>query len=334
MQLLNNTERIFLMNIYGKKNALDIISSMLDNDRLAHSFLFYGEKGTGKKFFARYTAMLVMCSSRTGGKPCGKCRSCRNIMKNMHPDVIRIEHSGKLNGFSVDSIRKVCSEAAVFPNESSCKIYIFDDADAISVPAQNALLKTIEEPPEFTYFIFTASSKNVFLDTIISRIISVGISPCTENECRNALGELDFNDEDINSAVSAFGGNIGNCISFITDTNFRKDAELTKTLTDCIINNDEYGFLAAISAAETDRNNLKRIFTMLDDQIRDSIVLKFYNDDLKGCYHEGAQKLSEKLALSQCEKIHFFLEKSTEYINSNVSSKLVTAYLCRNIAAC
>ncbi len=322
------------MNIYGKKNALNIISSMLDNNRLAHSFLFYGEKGTGKKFFAEYVSMLIMCSSRKDGKPCGKCRSCRNIMKNIHPDLIRVAHSGKLNGFPVDSIRKVCSEAAVFPNESSCKIYIFDDADAISVSAQNALLKTIEEPPEFTYFIFTAASKNVFLDTIISRVISVGITECTEDECRNALKEHDFSDNDINSAVSAFGGNIGNCISYITDSGFRDTAELTKTLTDCIINNDEYGFLAAISKAEPDRNILKRIFAMLDDQIRDSIVLKFNNDDLRGCYHEGAEKLSEKLAVSQCERIHFLLEKSTEYINSNVSSKLVTAYLCRNIADC
>lgn len=322
------------MNAYGKNNIINIISSMIKNNRLAHSFLIYGDKGLGKKFLAKYISMLILCNDKTDGIPCGKCRSCHNIIKNIHSDVISVPHSGKLNGFSVETIRNICREASVFPNDGDKKIYIIDDADAISISAQNILLKTIEEPPEFAYFIFTASSKNVFLDTIISRVISLGVSECTAEECRMALAELQFDENDINSAISAFSGNIGNCIAYINDESFRQIAELTKLLTDCIINNDEYGFLTAISKAETDKRTLRQVIYMLDLQIRDSMILKFNDNSLSGCYHEGAKKLSEKMALSKGEKIHSLLNETIECINSNVNVKLITASLCRNIADC
>lgn len=322
------------MNIYGKDNAVNTVSSMIKKQRLAHSFLLYGEKGAGKKFFAKYMAMMMLCKDGIDGVPCGKCRICRNIENDVHSDVIEVQHSGKLGGFSAETVRNICSDAYVFPNEGDRKIYIFSDADAISVSAQNILLKTIEEPSEFTYFIFTASSKNVFLETIISRVISLGISPCKNDECLTALEEYGIDKDDAENAVDMLGGNIGNCLSYINDENFRETVELTKNLAECIINKDEYGFLKAVSSAESDRNMLKQVIYMLDGIIRDSMVMKFDENLSSGCYKNGAEKLSEKTALEKCEKIHSLLSEAVQCINSNVNIKIITASLCRSISDC
>lgn len=322
------------MNIYGKNNALNIVSSMVRNNRLAHSFLIHGEKGTGKKFFSKYMTMLILCEENSDGKPCMKCRSCRNAAQNIHPDVIYAEHSGKLNGFRKETIDEICRSSIILPNNGDKKVYVFNDADAITVQAQNTLLKTIEEPSSFSYFIFTASSKNVFLDTVISRVVSIGITEPTPDECRKALEDMEYSSEQIENAVSSLGGNIGNCISYIENEDFRNNVELTKILADCIIKNDEYGFLKAVSSVESDKESFRQIIYLLDSIIRDSIVMR-YSDSLSyGCYHDGAVRMSETTALSRCEKIHQALEFSLESMNSNVSIRLIASSLCGSIAGC
>ncbi len=320
------------MNVYGKQNAVDIISAMKKNNRLAHSFLIWGEKGTGKKFLSKYTAMLIMCNNSVNGKPCLECRSCRNIMNDVHTDVIYAEHSGKLNGFRKEIIEEICRNSIITPNDAERKVYIFNDADAITVQAQNTLLKTIEEPSDFSYFIFTASSKNIFLDTILSRVVSVGITECSIDETRKALNEMNFKSDEIENAVSLLGGNIGNCISYITDEKFRNIVELTKVLADCIINNNEYIFLKTISDAESDREIFKTVVYFLDRIIRDSMIMKFNENISSGFYHNGAVRMSETVALSKCEKIHYALENALECVSSNVNIRLVTSALCGNIA--
>ncbi len=319
------------MNIYGKSNALNIVSSMAKSNKLSHSFIIYGEKGTGKKFFSKYLTMLIMCNDLKDGKPCFKCRICRNIINNVHTDVTYAEHSGKLNGFRKETIDEVCRNSVITPNDSSRKVYIFNDADAITVQAQNTLLKTIEEPSDFSYFIFTAQSKNVFLDTVISRSVSIGIVEPTIEECKTALEEMNFEENDIDSAISSLGGNIGNCVSYIKDESFKNIVDLTKSLIDCIINNDEYAFLKSISSVENDRDSFKTMLFLFDKIIRDSIVMKFDENIYSGCYYEGAKKMAETVSLSKCKKIHSTLEEALECINSNVNIKLISAALCGTI---
>lgn len=322
------------MNIYGKDNAVNVVSSMIKNNRLAHSFLIYGNKGVGKKFLARYIAKLIMCRNKNSDNPipCGKCRSCMNIDKNVHADIIFAEHSGKLGGFSVETAREVCREALVYPNDSDAKIYMFEDADAISISVQNILLKTIEEPPEFTYFIFTASSKDIFLDTVISRVISLGVSECSNTECISALAEYGFTAEEVSPAVEAFGGNIGNCLAYMNDEIFRHTAELTKILAECIINNDEYGFLAAL--ADADKNIFRQIISMLDTIVRNSMVIKYDDNLTTGCYPAECQRLSGMMSTERGCKIHALFNEALELVKSNVNIKLVCASLCRNIFDC
>lgn len=319
------------MKVYGKENIVDIVSSMINKNRLAHSFLLYGEKGTGKKFMADYISKMIMCRNSENGIPCGKCHVCRNIDKGIYSDVVRAEHSGKLGGFSVETVREICADTNVFPNEGERKVYIFSDCDAISAGVQNKLLKTIEEPPEFVYFIFTAPSKEIFLDTVISRVVSMAVHEVSRKECFEALAEHGFSHDECQKAVDMLGGNIGKCILYMKDEKFRKTVELTKKLADCIINREEYQFLTAISSPEIDRAAFKDIIYILDNIIRDSVVIRFDSGLSSGCYAHEAAELSEKLSLSKAENIHSQLMKSLEYLDSNVNFKVITASLCRSI---
>ena len=150
------------MKLYGNKYFTGTVQSMLKSGRLAHCFIIFGEKGVGKKTAAGYLAKALVCTGEEE-RPCGRCRACRLAEENAHPDIIFPETAGKLNTYNIETVREVRSGAYVKPNDGNAKAYIFRDADNIKLPAQNALLKIIEEPPEFAYFIFTASSKSAFL---------------------------------------------------------------------------------------------------------------------------------------------------------------------------
>lgn len=317
------------IKIYSNNNTLNTLSSMLQSNRLAHSFLIYGDRGLGKKTIAKYFAMSLICEN-SQNTPCQHCVACKNILNDNHPDVIWVEHSGKLQGFSAETVRNICSDAFVTPNNANKKVYIFADADNITVQAQNALLKLVEEPPNFTYFIFTAKAKNVFLTTIISRIISLGVSECTEAECRLALEERGFLNDDIDDAISCFHGNIGLCISYIQDEKLQETVKLTKAITNAIINRNEYELTVAFAVVEKDRNMAKTALTLLDKQFHDALTAKFIERFI-GCYPSGSKKLSQKITSSSCEELHLLVRNAMSQIDSNVNLKLILSTLCGEI---
>ena len=260
------------MKLYGNEHALAALEAMCTSGRLPHSFLIYGEQGTGKKTLAWYLAARLLCEGAQ--KPCGSCKPCHNLEHRQHPDVMEIPHSGKTGGFSVESIRRVCADAYKTPNNGMRKLYLFTDADHMTVQAQNALLKLVEEPPDFTYFVFTAQSRHAFLETILSRVSAIGTSPCTDAQCTQALLSAGHTPEEAARAVSVFHGNIGRCLAYLTDPGLQETVALTKKLADSIMNRDEYALLAALTACSTDKSRLMTALELLDRQLRDALCLR------------------------------------------------------------
>lgn len=319
--------------IYGNVYALRAFSSMFSSGRIPQSFLIYGEKGLGKKMLARRLAMALLCDSPQNGVPCGECRSCRSAAKNIHPDIIYPEQSGKLRTYTVEECRKVCADAWISPNDGKRKVYIFEDSDNIRTAAQNALLKIIEEPPSFVYFIFTAPSRDVFLPTIISRVTSIGASPCTEDECAAALALRGFESEDISAAMGAFGCNIGMCLEYLDSEQLRNITALTKKAADSIIGSNEYELLKIFSSADLkDRHILVQFLEMFDRVIRDSVALKYSdNGTVTGCYRKGSEKLSQKFSAKTAERIHTAVSRAADDVRANVNQGLVMSALCGEI---
>lgn len=322
-----------MKKIQGNNLLISNLCNMKKSGRTAHTVLFYGEKGTGKKLMAEFYTSLLMCRNPIDNMPCGMCSACKNIQAGTHPDVIYVETSGKLGGYSVDTARKICSDAFIKPNnDTGCKVYVFRDCHNMDVRTQNTLLKIIEEPPEYVYFIFTSETKADFLPTIISRCVCFGISPCTEQQAENALSESNFSPADIQKAIKCFHGNIGMCMEYINNENLRRQVDLTKQLADSIIRKDEYALDTALFTLNKNRNDVRTVLSMLDKLIRDSAVLI---QDTKaqniGCFREGAMKLSYILTSRQAEKIHYSIERAWHTVECNVNIPLALSALCAEI---
>ena len=134
-----------LPTLYGKKSLQTTLSRMASGERLAQSFLFYGDAGLGRKTVAHWFSALLLCEHPENGQPCGHCKSCHNLQKDCHPDLILVPHSGKLGGFSVETVRQICSSVSIPPNNGNRKVYLFLDCDQMDDRAQNLLLKQLEE---------------------------------------------------------------------------------------------------------------------------------------------------------------------------------------------
>ncbi|MCM1480469.1 MAG: hypothetical protein NC085_12255, partial [Muribaculaceae bacterium] len=177
------------MRLYSKEQPAAAVEAMKRTGRFPHAFLLTGERGVGKKVFADYIAMTLLCEN---GNACGQCRHCKRILANTHPDVIKPEKSGKKQIYNMETMRNICADAYVMPNDCDAKAYVFTDCADIEERTQNVLLKLIEEPPDTVYFIFTAVNGGVFLPTIRSRVITLGIPECSQEDCLNALLDMGY----------------------------------------------------------------------------------------------------------------------------------------------
>ena len=319
--------------IFGNHQLLSTMEAMAESGRTAHSLILYGEKGSGRRTIAGYYAQLLMCGNKINGKPCGVCPACRTIAEGVNPDVVYPQRSGKLGGYSVETVAGVASDAYVKPNNSSgVKVYIFTDCDNFDIRPQNKLLKLIEEPPDYAFFIFTARSKSAFLATIISRCVCFGVSLCTEDETKEALAARDIPAADIGSAVNCFHGNIGRCLEYLSDEGLRRRVDLTKSLADSIIRRDEYSLNSVIFPASRERSDGIEVLSMLDLLVRDAAVLSKDNAaPAIGCCREAAQRLSEQITAYQAIRMHMHIERARRAIDSNVNMPLVFAALCADI---
>lgn len=325
-----------MKNIYGNEFLKATLANMVSCGRTAHTVLFYGEKGCGKKLMAQYYTELLLCENPQPEAPCGRCNACTNSQKGFHPDVLYVEKSGKLAGYSVETARAICSDAFIKPNNSSRrKVYIFCDCHNMDVRTQNTLLKIIEEPPDYAYFIFTSESKSDFLPTIISRCVCFGVSPCTEEQASASLAEDGFSQQEIADAVACFHGNIGMCRAYLIDDKLRSMVNLTKDITNSIISKDEYALNQLFFTLGKERQDVRNTLSLLDKLVRDAAVLgKDSSAETIGCWREGAVRLSGEIAPYQAVKIHRAVEKAWGAVELNVNIPLALAALSGEIINC
>lgn len=152
--------------ILGQEHIVRILKNQIETDSTSHAYLFCGTRGTGKTTTARILAKGLNCLSEESGKPCGKCSACKNIKEGTYLDVVEIDAASN-NG--VDNIRELRESIKYPPAVGRKKVYIIDEVHMLSSGAFNALLKTLEEPPEYVVFILATTEPQKLPSTILSR---------------------------------------------------------------------------------------------------------------------------------------------------------------------
>lgn len=174
-------------DVVGQKQLTDNLRSALKYNKISHAYLIQGERLSGKMMIADIFARALQCENAEGDKPCNQCRSCKQAMNQNHPDILYVQHE-KPNVISVDNIRQqINGDIAIKPYSGVHKIYIVDEAEKMNVQAQNALLKTLEEPPEYAVILLLATRVEAMLQTILSRCVVLNTRPVHEDMIKEYL---------------------------------------------------------------------------------------------------------------------------------------------------
>ena len=173
--------------VKGQEHIVTTLQNQIKANRIGHAYLFCGTRGTGKTSIAKIFAKAVNCESPIDGSPCGVCQTCKNISAGASMNVIEIDAASN-NG--VDNIREIRENVAYSPTEGKYKVYIIDEVHMLSIGAFNALLKTLEEPPEYVIFILATTEAHKIPITILSRCQRYDFKRITAETICDRLREL------------------------------------------------------------------------------------------------------------------------------------------------
>jgi DNA polymerase-3 subunit delta' len=195
-------------NILGNDKIKETLENSVKLNKASHSYLFIGIEGIGKKMIAKEFAKMILCTSEN--KYCNKCKSCIEFDTDNNPDFTIIEPDG--NSIKIEQIRELQKRVSEKPIISDKKVYIINDSDKMTTEAQNCLLKTLEEPPEFVTIILIGANESAFLSTIKSRCMIIHFEKLPNEAIEKYLKE-NFQIE-INSEImlNACQGSIGKAI--------------------------------------------------------------------------------------------------------------------------
>ena len=173
--------------VYGQDVIVKTLKNIIKNDKLSHAYLFTGPRGTGKTSSAKLFAKAINCLNNKDGDACNECENCKSFNNNSNPDIIEIDAASN-NG--VDEIREIKNKVSLVPSMSKYKVYIIDEVHMLSIGAFNALLKTLEEPPEYIIFILATTEPQKIPATIISRCQRFDFKSISHDKMKQCLENI------------------------------------------------------------------------------------------------------------------------------------------------
>lgn len=323
-------------DVVGHRNIIKYIESAVASDAVSHAYILNGERGSGKKLLANLFSMSLQCQNREAdGDACGKCQSCRQAMSGNHPDIIRVTHE-KPNTISVDDIRaQVNNDIVIKPYSSKYKIYIIADADLMTVQAQNALLKTLEEPPQYAVIMLLTENAEVLLPTIRSRCVMMKLRNIKDQLVKKYLMEqMEVPDYKADVCVAFAQGNMGKAIMLATSEYFN---EIKEDAVHLLRNIDEMNVSDLMEAVKRCMSYKLEIGDYLDViaiWYRDVLIYKATKNVDRVVFSDQLRYIRERASKSSYEGIENILdalEKAKARIKANVNFELTMELLLLTI---
>ncbi len=254
---MKDFEIMTIDNFNLSKREKDALLSYAKNGTFPQTFLVEGATLKERVDFAEFLANMIVCRSNDK-KPCGICPACIKCASKSNPDIKHFGEEKENYSFKVEFSRQIKQDAFVIPNDSDKKVYIITEAQNMNEAAENAMLKILEEPPSFDYFILTCSSKNAMLDTVISRADVISLSQQDEPVCEKAV-----------------------------------TAACDIALALC--SDSEIELLTALSVINSDKNLFLDVTTVLTRIFADALIFK-QTEQLSSDYEKTVQTLTNKLS--------------------------------------
>ncbi len=320
-------------DVVGQEQIVEHLKAAVKMKKVSHAYILQGERSSGKEFIAKVFAMALQCEKQ-GGDPCGQCRSCKQAAGGNHPDIIRVSHE-KPNTIGVEDIRKVTGDIAIKPYSSDKKIYIINEAEKMTVQAQNALLKTLEEPPEYAVILLLTTNVEALLPTIQSRCVLLTMKPVRDDAVKKFLMEnLMIPEYKADVCVAFARGNVGKAKALASSEEFdniKSDAvTLLKYIRDMEINE----IVAAIKKIAEYKFDINDYLDILSVWYRDVLLFKATNDVNHLIFKDETQyikKTADRSAYEGIEEILDALEKAKSRLKANVNFDLTMELLLLTI---
>lgn len=317
-------------NIIGHEEIIRHLKSAMETGKVSHSYIFTGEPGSGKKLLATTFAMTLQCE-RGGTEPCQKCDSCKKAQGKNHPDIIVVNHE-KPGTITIDEVREqVIHDVDIKPYCSSHKIYIIPDADMMTVQAQNALLKTIEEPPEYAVIMLLTSNADALLPTILSRCVRLDLKVVDDSLVKKYLMErLHIPDYQAEVDASFAQGSIGKAKEAATSEEFSTMTQNALKILKYANKMEVYELADEIRNLAADKQNINDYLDIFQFWFRDVLMFKATREIDNLVFKQEINFIKEQASLrsyENLEKILEALDKTKVRLRANVNFELALELL-------
>ena len=316
--------------VVGHEEIISHLQNAIRLGKVSHAYIFGGEHGSGKKLLASLFAMTLQCQEH-GIEPCMKCASCKKALNKNHPDIINLTHE-KPNSIGIDEIRdQLINDVGIKPYESPYKIYIVNDADKLTLQAQNALLKTIEEPPAYAVVMLLADNPDALLPTITSRCVILSLKPVGDRLVKDYLMDrMHIPDYQAEVQASFAQGNVGKAQQMANSAEF---TELTENALRILKHSREmevYELVDAIKIMSAEKQNIYDYLDLFTMWFRDVLLFKATKEVDNLVFKEEINYIKERASVSSYEGLEQIIDAihmADSRLRANVNFDLVMELL-------
>ena len=324
--------------IIGHQNIIQHFQSAIAQGKVGHAYILNGPDRSGKRMLADAFAQTLQCESseaKKSGTPCHVCRFCKQAESRNNPDIIYVQHE-KPNIISVEEIRtQVVNDVDIKPYACAYKVYVIDEAEKMNVQAQNALLKTIEEPPQYAVILLLTNNADLFLQTIRSRCVQLNLNAVPDDLVRSHLMKVyKIPDYDADLCVAFAQGNVGKAVALATSEDFHEIRASVMDLLRHVKEMDLVDLVAAVRRVSEDKLVIQDYFDIMTIWFRDVLLYKATKEIDSLTFKDEIIEIKKQADNSSYQGLEDIIEgiaKAKTRLQANVSFELTLEMLLLTI---